>query len=181
MMLSKVDYDKLTAEIKREFPDFEVIPKNSSKLMKTIDWFLRTITFGKMNKFMTEFTTTLGNKIYVSTEWDNRSITTQISTLRHERVHMRQAKKYGRFLFSLAYLLLPVPVGFAYFRAKAEMEAYEETLRAMHEFYGPSVFTKATKEVILSYFTGPEYFWMWPWRSDLESWYDNFVDKLLNK
>jgi hypothetical protein len=180
-MLTKVDYDLLVKQIKEEFPDFEIVPKNSSKFMKILNLLLKVITFGKMNRFMTDYTTTIGHRIYTSSEWENRSITTQLSTLRHERVHMRQAKKYGRFLYSLLYLLLPVPVGFAFFRAKFEMEAYEETLRAMHEFYGPTVFTKTTKEVILGYFTGPDYFWMWPWRSNLEAWYDNFVDKLLRK
>lgn len=178
MNVTKDNYNELIATIKKEFPDFEIVKKSDSKLMKVIDIFLKAITFGKMSSFMTSYTTTLGNRIYTSSEWDNRSITTQISTLRHERVHMRQARKHGKLLYSLMYLFFPLPVGFAFYRARFEMEAYEETLRTMYKFYGPAVLTKTTKETILGYFTGPEYFWMWPWKKDLEAWYDDFVERL---
>ena len=178
MNVTKDDYDSLLLVIKKEFPDFKILKKSDSKLMKVIDMFLKVVTLGKMRSFMTNYTTTLGNTIYTSSEWDNRSVTTQISTLRHERVHMRQAKKHGKFLYSLMYILLPFPVGFALCRARFEMEAYEETLRTMYRFYGPAVLTKATKETILGYFMGPDYFWMWPWKKSLEIWYDDFVEKL---
>lgn len=179
-MISKQDYDNLLIEVKKEFSDFEIINKKNSNLMLAIDKFLRIITFGKMNRFMTDFITTIGNKVYVPADWDKNSPATNSSTIRHERVHMRQNKKYGRFLFSLSYVLFPMPTLFAYFRTKFEMEAYEETLRTVHEYYGPKVFTPGLRENIINLFVGPEYFWMWMRKKDIEKWYDSTVEKIIN-
>jgi len=179
-MLTKQDYESLLQSVKKEFPDFEIIKKEDSSLMKAIDVFLRVITFGKMKSFMNDFITTLGNKVYVPSDWDENSPATNSSTIRHERVHMRQNKRYGKFLFSFMYVMLPFPTLFAYFRTKFEKEAYEETLRTVHEYYGPSIFTPGLKEKIVSFFVGPEYFWMWYNKKEIEDWYDETVKKILN-
>ena len=179
-MLTNQDYESLLGIVKEEFPDFEIIKKDNSSLMKVIDVFLRTITFGRMKRFMTDFITTIGHRVYVPADWDDNSPATKSSTIRHERVHMRQGKKYGKFLFSLLYIALPFPTLFAYFRTKFEKEAYEETLRTVNEYYGPSIFTPGLKEKIVSLFVGPEYFWMWYRKKDIESWYDETVKKILN-
>ena len=155
-MLSQDQYEALLEEIKKEFPDFLMIKKNDSKLMKTIDIFLKIMTFGKMNTFMEDFITTVGNTVYVNNTWDARSTSTKAITLRHERVHMRQSKSLGRIKFSLLYLLLPVPVAFAYYRKKFEQEAYEESLRALFEYYGPKFFTQSTKDNVVNHFTSAE-------------------------
>lgn len=176
-MLTESNYEALITEIKEEFPDFRIEKKSESQLMVIIDALLRIITFGQMRMFMDKFITTLGNTIYVSTEWDNGSIPNKMSILRHERVHMRQARKYGRFLFSFLYLA-GLPAGLAYFRKKFEQEAYEESLRAYHEYYGKEVFTEDLKDSIVRHFTSSEYFWMWPWKKDVENWYDKIVSKI---
>ena len=54
----------------------------------------------------------------------------------HERVHLRQFARHGRLLMSILYVLLPLPMGLAYCRARFEREAYEETIRAAFEVYG---------------------------------------------
>lgn len=177
-MMTNEDYSKLIIEIKNEFPDFEIIEKKNSTLMKVIDVALKLITFGKQKYFQTNFTTTLGNKIYVTSNWDDYLVATKLEVLRHERIHMRQSKKYGRLFFSLLYLFVPFPVGFAYFRKKFEQEAYEESLKAIYEFRGiKALESKDLKERILTHFTTAQYFWMWPWRKDLEKWYDAAVEK----
>lgn len=180
-MLSKEGYEKLLLEIKSEFPGFDVIKKSSSGLMKAIDMCLKILSFGQMKTFMSYFITTLGEKVYVPDDWDTYSTATKAITLRHERVHMRQAKKFGRFAFSLLYMLFPLPVLFAYFRTKFEKEGYEESLRAYNEYYGSKFFTPALKESIVRHFTTSEYIWMWPWRSKIEQWYDAVVDEIINK
>jgi len=178
-MTIKEEYNKLLVDIATEFPDFEIISKNDSKLMKIIDIALKIITFGQMKMFMTRFITTMGNKVYVPSDWDQYPIMSKASILRHERIHMRQAKKYGRFIFSVLYLLAPFPVGIAYFRKKFEQEAYEESLKTIYEWRGLKVLeSPELKERTLSHFTSAEYFWMWPFRKNLESWYDGAVAKI---
>jgi len=171
------EYEKILNETKSEFPDFEILPKNESVLMKVIDAALKIITFGQMKNFMTGFITVLGNKVYVSETWKDITLTSKAEIIRHERVHMRQSKKYGRVLFSFLYLVAPFPVGVAYFRKKFEQEAYEESLKALYEYHGEKIFTPKLKEGMLAHFTTAQYFWMWPWRKDLEKWYDAAVEK----
>ena len=134
----------------------------------------------QMNKFMDGFITTLGSKVYVPKRWEKDSLVGKVEILRHERIHMRQAKKYGRFLFSFLYLMVPLPGGLAYFRKKFEMEAYEESLRTLYLYEGPKVFTPYLKEFFVSQFVSANYFWMWPFRKGVESWYDGVVEKILS-
>lgn len=180
-MLSNEGYDALLAEIKQEFPDFKVLKKSESTLMKVIDKTLKVISFGKMNSFMDDFITTIGNTVYVPEKWDGRSASTKAITMRHERVHMRQSQRVGRVLFSLSYLFFPVPILFAHYRAKFEKEAYEESLKAIHEYYGPKFFTPALKEKIVSHFTSAEYMWMWVNKKSVEYWYDSVVAGITKK
>jgi hypothetical protein len=180
-MFNKEELDKILAETKIEFPDFEIIEKKDSTLMKVIDVCLKIITLGQMNMFMTGFITTLGQKVYVTNSWKQGSLIGQASILRHERVHMRQAKKYGRFLFSFLYLMVPLPIGFAYFRKKFEQEAYEESMRALYEHIGEGAFLHHNREAIITQFISANYFWMWPWRKDLEKWYDAAAEKIKSR
>lgn len=172
-------FDQLKSEIFTEFPHFKVIPKEESFKMKAINIFLKIITFGQMKTFMTHFITTIGQEVYVPTKWKSWPEKSRMSILRHERVHMRQAKKYGRFLFSFLYLFFPLPTVFAYYRMKFEREAYTESLRAMVEYYGKDAPTDPeVKENMLKHFTSAEYFWMWPWKKGLNKWYDETVKSL---
>ena len=177
-MAVKEDYDNLLVEIKTEFSDFQIINKEDSGLMKVIDVCLKILTFGQMNKFMDSFITTLGSKVYVPKRWDNDSLVGRVEILRHERIHMRQAKKYGRLLFSFLYLMVPLPGGLAYFRKKFEMEAYEESLRTLYFYEGPKAFTPYLKEFFVCQFVSANYFWMWPFQKSVESWYDGVVEKI---
>lgn len=146
--------------------------------MKAIGFLLRVMTFGKMTSFMDHFTTTIGTKVFVPSEWNTYSQQSKMIILRHERVHMRQAKAYGILWFSFLYLMVFFPVFLAYFRAKFEKEAYAETIRAYHD-YGYSL-DDNTKKQIVSYFTGPSYGWMWPFPKSLNAWYEEEKAKVLN-
>ena len=118
------NYDVLVLEIKKEFPDFKLIQKSQSWLSKVINVFLLVITFGKQKDFMAKYTTTIGNTIYTPANWDERPETSRVIILRHERVHLRQAKKYTRFFFSFLYLFV-FPTILAYDWKKFEQAAYE--------------------------------------------------------
>ena len=180
-MLSTEGYDKLLEEVNEEFPDFKILKKSESSLMKTIGKLLKIISFGKMTTFMDSFITTIGTTVYVPDSWDARSVSSKAITMRHERVHMRQARDFGRIAFSLLYLFLPVPLIFAYFRMKFEKEAYEESLKAAYEYYGTKLFTQALKDDIVQHFTSAEYMWMWPWKKSIEEWYDSVVEGITKK
>ena len=175
-------YDELVAEIKAEFPDFQIKPKQESAFMRLLGKLLLVLTLGKMTAFMTSFTTTIGRTIYTPAKWESWKERPKMVILRHERVHLRQAKKYGQFLFSLLYLFAPVPMGLAWFRAKLEWEAYEESLRATAEFYGVgAVKVRAYRESVVYNFVGPNYAWMWPFRAQVERWYDDAILRLMAK
>lgn len=173
--------DQLIEETKREFPDFKIVRKSDSTLMKAINVFLLIVTFGMQRTFMTAFTTTLGTTVYITDAWDTWGEITRVMLLRHERVHMRQARRYTRPLFSLLYLFVFFPIGLAYFRMKFEKEAYEETIAAAIEYRGKAaVVDDDFREKIIGHFTSAEYVWMWPFRKGLERWYDGAVKKALN-
>lgn len=169
----------LREEILAEFPGFKVVSKESSTLMHVIDALLRVITFGLMRTFMTGFTTTIGETVYVSTTFSQLGEISQMATLRHERVHMRQKRQYGVFLFALLYILV-FPTVFAFFRYKFEREAYAETMRFYACVHGPSCLrNEQFKKSIVENFTGAAYFWTWPFRKSVEKWYDETASKIL--
>ena len=92
---------------------------------------------------------------------------------------MRQKKKYTSFGFSFLYLFFPLPIGLAYFRKKFEMEAYAESIRSLAFYHSVSLVKRAkVREQFIGYFTTAQYFWMWPFRSSIERWYDGVVKDL---
>jgi len=174
-----MDLVQLNADISREFPSFKVVRKSDSFLMKVISVFLRIITLNQMNEYMTDFTTTIGNTIYVPTVWDKYVPRTQIAILRHERVHMRQAARMGRILFFLTYVFWPFPLFFAWGRTKLEMEAYEETMLAARE-NGVDITGTAFREDIIKHFITAQYGWMWPFRRTIERWFDDAALRIIS-
>jgi hypothetical protein len=170
----------LQNEISHEFPDFRLRKKGESTLMRLIGFVLMVMTFGKNRDFMTRFTTTLGNTIFVPDDWEKRLPMSQCITLRHERVHMRQSKKYGRLMFSFLYLFWPLPVFRATWRRRFEQEAYEESIRAMHE-YGEDPANYVYRVRMILHFTSSEYFWMWTKESDIEEWFDSTVSRIVGE
>lgn len=176
------NYSDTLYEIREEFPAFQVVWKEDSWLMRFLAWFLRYLTLGRQRTFQTAYITTIGCKVYVPADWRTLSDIAKTIVLRHERVHMRQRRRYGMVLFSFLYLLFPLPGGLAYFRAKFEMEAYEETIRSTVELYpnGAALVLKPeAKKQMIENFIGPGYFWMWPFRARIERWYDATVSKVL--
>lgn len=172
------DFSALDAALLQEFPKFKVVLKQDSWLMRAISAFLLAVTFGKQHAFMTDFITTIGYTVYVPSTWPSMPQVAQMVILRHERVHMRQRAKYSMALFTLLYVLLPLPGGLAYFRAKFEKEAYAETLRAIADLYEDGlqqIQSEACRADMVSNFTGPSYFWMWPFKKDINDWYDSVV------
>jgi len=166
-------YYPLVTALRQEIPGFEIRYKNESKLMK----FLGFILF--FNKhFMTKFTTTLFKKVY----FPNRSYVTKNNhrdayfILRHEAVHLRDAKRFP-ILFQLTYLLV-LPMIFS-LRAFWEYRAYKETIRVFYEV--EEYITQTLLDNIVKNFTGPNYFFMFPFPKYLHRKLNKFAVTLRNK
>lgn len=179
MNQAAIAYTDLIRALLAEFPDFKIVPKRNSTLMKLADVFLRILSLGKMKAFMTNFITVMGNTVYVPDSWVDKDPTSRCIVLRHERVHLRQKKRVGDVYFTFLYLFWAFPFVFAYKRRDFEQEAYEESMRALVEYYGTwALEDDVYREDMIRHFTSAEYLWMWPFRPSIEAWYDGVVSKL---
>lgn len=155
-------YQSYCDELAREHGRLVVIKKGDSGLCKLIDKVLRVLTFGKQNRFLTSYTTTLGRRIYVPDDWERYHPIDRYLILRHEAVHVRQFRRFTWPGMVLIYLLLPVPMGLAAGRALIEWEAYKETLVATWQVKGEmAARDPSLANHIVARFTGADYGWMW--------------------
>jgi hypothetical protein len=171
----------LLAEISAEFPGFRLIKKSDSRLMTLIHWALQLLTLGGQSRFLAEYHTVIGYTLYVAPSWEQMVDVERIALLSHERVHMRQRRKYGLLGMTFLYLIPFFPIGLAYARARLEWEAYSETLRVLLQMRGEEVLRdEALRQRIVGRFVGPDYAWMWPFRGCVEKWYDDLLLQLNN-
>ncbi len=171
-------YEDLLVELRREFPRFRVIAKSSSRFQRAIHRALTIVTFGGMRGYLDDYVTTIGQKVYVCRDWDARTDDARWATMRHEAVHLRQFRRWTLPGMAFLYLLVPLPVGLAYFRMRFERAAYEETIRCEASLYGLDYVRGTLRDHVLEQFSGPSYGWMWPFRRSLERWYDAQVARL---
>jgi hypothetical protein len=169
--------DDLVEEIRAEFPTFRIVRKADSVLSRAIDVALKLVTFGGQRDFMTRYHTVIANTLYVPESWQDASDVERAITLEHERVHLRQRRRYGDVVMTLVYLVPFLPLGLAYGRARIEWEAYAQTLRATAKWRGPeAVEDPRLREGIVRQFTGPAYGWMWPFPRAVNRWYDDALE-----
>jgi len=175
-----------TEHVQPLVPGYVVKRKSQSRVMR----FLSKLLFFTSN-FMTQFTTTIGNTVYVTdNQWDSNTTWT-LATLAHEARHVYDKQRYSMPLFSLGYLfpqilvllallsffsvwwltalafLAPIP---AFFRMLIERQGYLMTLCVIWWAFGKEA---AYEEIpyIVKQFTGPAYFFMWPFKQHLENWF----------
>lgn len=166
----------LLDEIRAEFPRLRIIKKPESRFQRAIDRVLKVVSFGQIKDYLDGYHTTVGQRIYVTGDWDQIPRDRRYLTLRHELVHVRQFRRYSLPLMALLYVLLPLPAGLAWFRAHFEKQAYAEEIRATAELYGPAhVRDPAFRADIIEQFTGPAYGFMWPFRRAMERWYERIL------
>lgn len=172
-------YVELVAALAREFPRFRIVRKDRSALHRAIHYALVGLTFGQMRTYLDSFQTTIGNTVYVTPDWDDWDPDRRYVTLRHEAIHLRQFRRFTLPGMALLYVLLPLPMGLAWFRAYFEKEAYAESVRAAAEVWGPDYPRRAEyRRYVLDQFCGAAYGWMWPFRASLERWYDGVLATL---
>jgi hypothetical protein len=170
---------QLIAEIAEEFPGFRLVAKRKSGLSTAIDLALKLVTLGAQRAYLTHYHTVIGSTLYTPDSWESAAEVDRMIVLRHERIHLRQRRRYGLPLLAFLYFVPFLPIGLAYGRARLEWEAYEETLRATAELCGlERAKAPALRAGIVRRFTGGDYGWMWPFRSQVERWYDRTIDEL---
>lgn len=169
-------YDALVVALRREFPRFRIVRKDRSRLHRAIHYALVGLTLGRMRSYLDSYQTTIGSTLYVTCDWDAIDPDERYVTLRHEAIHLRQFRTFTLPGMALLYLLFPLPMGLAWFRAYFEKEAYAETVRAAAEVWGPEFPRRAAyRRYVIDQFTGASYGWMWPFRASLERWYDGVL------
>ncbi len=172
-------YDALVRQLQAEIPGFRIVCKDQSRLHRVIHKALVIITFGGMRSYLDGYQTTIGRTVYVTADWTERDPLDRYITLRHEAVHLRQFRRFTLPGMALLYVLLPLPLGLAWFRAHFEKEAYAESIRVAAEVHGPEYPRQAWYRAhIIGQFVGPSYGWMWPFRRGLERWYDGVLAEL---
>lgn len=170
-------FEPFLAEIREEFPSFEILPKRDSPLQRAIHVALVMITFGGMRTYLTRYHTVLFGKLWVPDSWDSMTDVDRYVLLRHERVHLRQRARMGEVGMAFVYLVPFFPLGLAYGRARIEWEAYTETILATFETEGLAA-AKRLKKPIADRFVGPDYGWMWPFRKSVERWFDAVISEI---
>lgn len=171
--------DAFVRELMAEFPRFRVVAKSANPLSRAIDVSLRVMTLGGQTRYLTHYHTVLGDTLYVPDSWPQLDEVERTILLRHERVHLRQRRRLGSLRMACLYLFVFFPFGLAWGRARLEWEAYRETLRATAELRGIAAARSPTlREKIIERFVGPDYGWMWPFRSQVERWYDAALTEL---
>jgi hypothetical protein len=166
-------YETLLFDLRRR--GVRMVSKKDVWHQRLIALLLRVLTLGGQSLYLVRYVTTIGRTIYLTPDWEERSIEDRYMTLRHELVHVEQFRRFGLIPMAFAYLLVPLPLGFAWCRMVLEREAYEETVRAAFEMGGREA-TDELREHVIRQFTSAAYGWMWPFPKNVARWYDEFVD-----
>lgn len=189
-MDNKQRYDWMVEAIKADIPGFEIKFKDKnlvSKLIGMLVWvFNRT--------YMTKYTTTRGGNVYFpSREFVSYSYLNAWKILAHEWVHLHDRKEQGIWfelgfllpqlgaaisllsllsiwfsnwwLLDLLALVLAAPIP-SPGRMKVELRAYAMSMAVNLWQYG--YVKESTKEWIVKQFTGPNYYFMWPFKEDMK-------------
>jgi len=174
--------EQFLERLRHEFPKFRVVDKRGSPLCRTIHHVLFIVTCGRQRSFLDGYHTVLGQTLYVAESFATMSEPERLILLRHERVHLRQARRLGFPLFAFLYLVPFLPMGLSWGRARLEWEAYRETLLATRELLGhKAAADPALRARIVARFTGPDYGWMWPFQRMVSSWYDQALAEVLGR
>jgi len=169
--------DALLAEIRAEFPAFELLHKKGSPFQRAIHIALAIVTFGGQRVYMTGYYTAMFGKLWVPESWEALRDLDRYVLLCHERVHLRQRRRMGDVQMTFVYLLPFFPLFLAYGRARIEWEAYTETLRATAEVYDLQT-AERLRDTIVRRFVGGDYGWMWPFPRTIHRWFDEAIAQI---
>ena len=134
----------------------KIASKADSRFMRFLGWLLKPIC----PTFMTDYFTTIGDTIYTP---DGSS--PPIAVLHHESIHIYDHHRVGNIPFMLSYLFA-LPAIWTY-RAHWESRAY--TLSILY-WIKEGIDPEIKREMLLKQFTGPAYFFMCPFKSEVDAW-----------
>lgn len=175
-------YQALLSELRVQYPGFRVMQKCESRLHRAIHYALVGLTFGQMRSYLDSFQTTIGKTVYVTPGWNDLSDDVRYVTMRHEAIHLQQFRTYTLPGMAVLYLMLPLPMGVAWFRAYFEKQAYAESVRAAAEIWGIEyAASSGYREYILSQFSSAAYGWMWPFPAAMNRWYDSVLAQVTSE
>ncbi len=149
--------DDLCATLARELPGFRIGYKDESAVQRAIGALVRPFN----DQYMTHYTTVMFGAVWFPSEAWRREVGPRAlyEILRHEAVHLRDARRYWGW-FHVSYVLL-FPAVFT-MRAHWEWRAYVETLRVNAELDG--AIPDSLLRFIEDRFIGPDYLFMFPFR-----------------
>lgn len=168
-------WNRVVTAITNDIEGFEVKFKDESNFHKLLGrlsiWSWSRNNEGQRTYGYMDMTTTMGNKVWFpSNEYVSQTLPSQ--TLEHEWVHMKDGQTFfgwlpfipafiNRTMMNIMYIgCLPWP-GFV--RAYAEIRAYRRSLELVEDER-----RETYKSWVIEQFTGPSYFFMWPFRSHIE-------------
>lgn len=135
-----------------------LLPKQGSRTMAVTALLLRALG---LREFTTRYWTTLARTIYFPSTVRDPYAHPQV--IAHELVHVRQWGRWGPWLW-LSYVLLPLPVGLAWFRWRWEREAYLPEVLATADCEREQVIERICQSLWWGY--------AWPWpREWMREWF----------
>jgi len=157
-----------------------ILTDKSSWFWTAIAWLLFIISFGKSDRsrFLKIFATTLGPIQAYPEGWTVNQVK---SVIPHEARHTVQARRFGLFIspwvglpfMGLAYALLPLPVGLAYFRFWLELDAERFSWEWKLQHKEITIDEIGWRATTFAYtVAGIDYLYPWP-----QSWALNAFDK----
>lgn len=148
----------------------KVVPKQG-RWWNFLGWLVMVVTFGQNRRFK-DYITTIYKTIAVPDGWEQWPAASRLEILVHEAHHVEQFRKWTPPLFALLYLLLPFPVGLAWFRYYFERSAYAAG-------YKVSIKYGANREFLIEHgveqLTGAGYAWAWPFKKSVRKWFEENV------
>jgi hypothetical protein len=155
----------------------EEIRAQGGRVVEKKGWFWRilhklvvVVTFGGNRNFLKGYYTTIGGVVGCPEGWEKSSLPSIISVLEHELIHIKQCKKFGLGsvwlglpLYTIFYLLLPLPMGLAYFRWRFEREAYAHGIN-IRVHWEPQLYDRLIDNAVKQLTSGA-YGWTWPFKS----------------
>lgn len=150
---------------------FTIIRKEESRAMRIIGRFIPA--------YLHSIVTTFGGKIYLPTQWDEWPEYTRYLILEHEKVHLRQQKKWTHTIYFILYFFC-LPLFWNPFRRRWEQEAFEKTIEIAAARYGKGfVSTDEFRDFIARMFYTSTYGWMWPHKAAVYRWVDKCIRQAL--
>jgi hypothetical protein len=173
------EYEQLLEDIRQEFPGFRVVRKSESWSQRAIHKLLVVVTFGAMTAYLDSYQTTIRRTVYVTDDWESTPFAQRYITMRHEREHLRQFRRYTTPLMAFLYIFGPLPAGLSWFRAHFEKQGYAESIRAAAEVHGLAYVERHEfRGYVVQQFTSGSYGWMWPFPKAIERWYDGVLTEI---